>query len=197
MSSSSAGSRPRSDFLRASTVAIADSPPPPISPSPTSPSSVSISTTVRTNRPQWHPFAWRSGASSGTVTVVARTSLIFTVHAQHSGTLALWHLGTLAPWLAPAAGRRTHPDGPDVHDGNHFRRRGATARTGDGITAPDGDAVADLHSGLDECGLAHDPGHFDQMMVFALHVVPHIALGGKPEVLRAHEGPAFRVGTAD
>jgi hypothetical protein len=35
------------------------------------PSSVSTSTIVRTNRPQWQPAACRSGASSGTVTVVA------------------------------------------------------------------------------------------------------------------------------
>ena len=77
MSSSRAGSRPTSDGFSARTVAIADSPPPPISPSPTRPLSLSISTIVRTNRPQWHPFAWRSGASRGTVTVVARTSVIF------------------------------------------------------------------------------------------------------------------------
>ena len=32
---------------------------------------------VRTNRPQWQPFACRSGASSGTVTGVARMSVIF------------------------------------------------------------------------------------------------------------------------
>src|SRR5215467_7257035 len=59
--------------------ASADSPPPPISPNPTMPLSVSTSTMVRTNRPQWHPLACRSGASSGTVTVVARTSQIFMV----------------------------------------------------------------------------------------------------------------------
>src|SRR5664279_6622746 len=57
--------------------ASADSPPPPISPSPTMPLSVSTSTTVRTKRPQWQPLAWRNGASSGTVTVVARISRIF------------------------------------------------------------------------------------------------------------------------
>jgi len=38
--------------------------------------SASTSTIVRTNRPQWHPLACRRGASSGTVTVVARTSTI-------------------------------------------------------------------------------------------------------------------------
>src|SRR5215471_5312909 len=54
--------------------ASADSPPPPISPSPTMPLSVSTSTMVRTNRPQWQPLAWRRGAASGTVTVVARIS---------------------------------------------------------------------------------------------------------------------------
>src|SRR5215475_12153457 len=59
--------------------ASADSPPPPISPSPTSPVSVSTSTMVRTKRPQWQPLAWRSGASRGTVTVVARISRIFTL----------------------------------------------------------------------------------------------------------------------
>ena len=57
--------------------ASADSPPPPISPSPTRPLSVSTSTMVRTKRPQWQPLAWRNGASSGTVTVVARISRIF------------------------------------------------------------------------------------------------------------------------
>src|SRR5512142_716770 len=54
--------------------ASADSPPPPISPRPTRPSSVSTSTMVRTKRPQWQPFACRSGASRGTVTGVARMS---------------------------------------------------------------------------------------------------------------------------
>src|ERR1019366_10639858 len=57
--------------------ASADSPPPPISPRPMRPLSVSTSTMVRTKRPQWQPLAWRNGASSGTVTVVARTSRIF------------------------------------------------------------------------------------------------------------------------
>jgi hypothetical protein len=33
---------------------------------------------VRTKRPQWQPFAWRKGASSGTVTGVARMSAIRT-----------------------------------------------------------------------------------------------------------------------
>src|SRR5262245_43359088 len=58
--------------------ASADSPPPPISPRPIKPSSVSTSTIVRTKRPQWQPFACRSGASKGTVTVVALMSAIFT-----------------------------------------------------------------------------------------------------------------------
>src|ERR1043165_3385141 len=57
--------------------ASADSPPPPVSPRPTMPLSVSTSTMVRTKRPQWQPLAWRRGASSGTVTVVARISVIF------------------------------------------------------------------------------------------------------------------------
>src|SRR2546430_7902773 len=34
---------------------------------------------VRTKRPQWHPLAWRSGATSGTETGVARISAIFIV----------------------------------------------------------------------------------------------------------------------
>ena len=55
----------------------ADSPPPPSSPSPTMPSSVTTSTIVRMKRPQWAPPACRSGASSGTATVVARISTIF------------------------------------------------------------------------------------------------------------------------
>src|ERR1019366_1842096 len=59
--------------------ASADSPPPPISPSPMIPLSVSTSTMVRTKRPQWQPLAWRNGASSGTVTVVARISTIFMI----------------------------------------------------------------------------------------------------------------------
>ena len=62
--------------MRLSKAATALSPPPPISPSPMSPSSVSTSTMVRTNRPQWQPLACRSGASSGTVTGVARMSVI-------------------------------------------------------------------------------------------------------------------------
>ena len=49
----------------------------PSRPTPVSPSSVSISTMVRTNRPQCAPLEWRSGASSGIVTVVARRSVIF------------------------------------------------------------------------------------------------------------------------
>src|SRR5579863_2275872 len=59
--------------------ASADSPPPPISPRPMSPLSASTSTMVRTKRPQWQPLAWRRGASSGTVTVVARISRIFMI----------------------------------------------------------------------------------------------------------------------
>src|SRR5262249_31250075 len=63
-----------------------DSPPPPISPRPIKPSSVSTSTIVRTKRPQWQPFAWRSGASKGTVTVVARMSVIFINGRRALGT---------------------------------------------------------------------------------------------------------------
>src|SRR5918995_6287072 len=51
----------------------------PISPRPTRPSSVSTSTIVRTKRPQWAPLACWSGASNGTVTVVALMSAIFKV----------------------------------------------------------------------------------------------------------------------
>src|SRR5215510_10980902 len=81
ISSSRAGSRPiRYDFIARKT-ASADSPPPPISPRPIKPSSVSTSTIVRTKRPQWQPFACRSGASKGTVTVVALMSAIFTWRA--------------------------------------------------------------------------------------------------------------------
>lgn len=72
-----AGSRPSRYDLIARNWPSADSPPPPISPSPTSPSSVSTSTIVRTKRPRWQPFACLSGASSGTVTVVALMSVIF------------------------------------------------------------------------------------------------------------------------
>src|SRR6185312_16204099 len=53
------------------------SPPPPSSPQPDRPSSVITSTIVRMKRPQWAPAAWRSGASSGTATVVALMSTIF------------------------------------------------------------------------------------------------------------------------
>ena len=53
------------------------------------PSSVSTSTIVRTNRPQWQPFAWRSGASSGTVTVVALMSMIF-ISGQWSVVSGQW-----------------------------------------------------------------------------------------------------------
>jgi hypothetical protein len=55
---------------------VASSPPPPISPSPTKPSAVSTSTTVRTKRPQCAPLLCSSGASSGTVTGVARIEAI-------------------------------------------------------------------------------------------------------------------------
>src|SRR5215210_5304922 len=41
-----------------------------------SPSSVSTSTIVRTKRPKWAPLACHNGISGGTVTVVARTSVI-------------------------------------------------------------------------------------------------------------------------
>ncbi len=76
ISSSRAGSCPTRYCFIARNVASADSPPPPISPSPISPLSVSTSTMVRTKRPQWQPLPWRKGASSGTVTVVARISRI-------------------------------------------------------------------------------------------------------------------------
>src|ERR1035438_6457408 len=76
ISSNRAGSCPTRYCFIARKTASADSPPPPISPSPISPVSVSISTIVRTKRPQWHPLAWRRGASRGTVTVVARMSAI-------------------------------------------------------------------------------------------------------------------------
>src|SRR5579859_3114296 len=75
--SSCSGSWPTRYCLRPLIAISADSPPPPISPRPINPSSVSTSTTVRTKRPQCAPFEWRSGASSGTVTVVARRSVIF------------------------------------------------------------------------------------------------------------------------
>jgi len=39
---------------------------------------------VRTKRPQWAPAAWRSGASSGTLTVVARRSAILDPRATSS-----------------------------------------------------------------------------------------------------------------
>ena len=77
ISSSRAGSWPTRYASSALNAATALSPPPPISPRPTRPSSVSTSTIVRTKRPQWQPLAWRSGASSGTVTGVARTAVIF------------------------------------------------------------------------------------------------------------------------
>src|SRR5512147_3040995 len=74
ISSRRAGSRPTRYGFRPWNAAVALSPPPPISPRPTRPSSVSTSTIVRTKRPQWHPFACRSGASRGTLTGVARMS---------------------------------------------------------------------------------------------------------------------------
>ena len=79
ISSRRAGSCPTRYAFIARNTCSADSPPPPISPSPMRPLSVSTSTMVRTNRPQWHPLACRSGASSGTVTVVARISRIFII----------------------------------------------------------------------------------------------------------------------
>src|SRR5687767_14956582 len=63
------------------------------------PLSVSTSTTVRTNRPQWQPLAWRSGASSGTVTVVARMSEIFIVAPSR---LLLRHAPPLLQLQQPA-----------------------------------------------------------------------------------------------
>ena len=79
ISSRRAGSCPTRYPFSAPNAASADSPPPPISPRPTRPLSVSTSTMVRTKRPQWQPLACRSGALSGTVTVVARTAVIFIV----------------------------------------------------------------------------------------------------------------------
>src|SRR5204863_8172349 len=77
ISSRRVGSCPTRYGFRPWNAATALSPPPPISPSPTIPSSVSTSTMVRTNRPQCAPLAWRSGAARGTVTGVARMSMIF------------------------------------------------------------------------------------------------------------------------
>src|SRR3954452_15407951 len=77
ISSSRVGSCPMRYGFRPVNAATALSPPPPISPSPMIPSSVSTSTMVRTKRPQCEPFACRSGAASGTVTGVARMSMIF------------------------------------------------------------------------------------------------------------------------
>src|SRR6266571_527261 len=87
--------------------ASADSPPPPISPRPIRPLSVSTSTMVRTNRPQWHPLAWRNGASSGTVTVVARISLIF-IGVTYSNVLIFAAVSdeTLSMYQEPGQGRR-------------------------------------------------------------------------------------------
>src|SRR5947209_12107594 len=56
------------------------------------PWSVSTSTMVRTKRPQCAPAAWRSGASSGTATVVARKAVMrscFTVAAPLHGRWSL------------------------------------------------------------------------------------------------------------
>src|SRR6186997_2195966 len=77
ISSRRVGSCPTRYGLRPWKAATALSPPPPISPRPTIPSSVSTSTMVRTKRPQCEPLACRSGATSGTVTGVARMSTIF------------------------------------------------------------------------------------------------------------------------
>src|SRR3954449_12619862 len=78
MASTSNGLWPIRYGLRPRMAASALSPPPPISPRPIKPSSVSTSTMVRTKRPQWAPEACCRAASSGTVTVVARMSTIFT-----------------------------------------------------------------------------------------------------------------------
>jgi hypothetical protein len=84
---------------------LSDKTPPPISPRPTRPSSVSTSTMVRTKRPQWQPFAWRRGASRGTVTGVARMSVIFM-----SFVLTVGESGPLEPSssLHPAAATSLH-----------------------------------------------------------------------------------------
>src|SRR5262245_37066398 len=44
---------------------------------------------VRTKRPQWQPLACRRGASSGTVTGVARMSVIFMAIQRDKLTLSL------------------------------------------------------------------------------------------------------------
>src|ERR1017187_3369935 len=104
--------------------ASADSPPPPISPRPIMPLSVSTSTMVRTKRPQWHPLAWRNGASSGTVTVVARISRIFIfcfmvqqysvkVDCEHrKGSHVKGAVGDIQT-RGPAREDGQNPDGPD------------------------------------------------------------------------------------
>src|SRR5690242_16599525 len=93
ISSSRVGSCPSRYDLRPLNAETALSPPPPISPRPTIPSSVSTSTMVRTKRPQCEPFAWRSGAASGTVTGVARISVIFMSWSTESSWCARagWH----------------------------------------------------------------------------------------------------------
>jgi len=92
----------------ASTVSWALCPPPPSSPSPMIPSVVSTSTMVRTNRPQCAPAACRSGASSGTVTVVARRSAMVSTVVEH-GHVSSSGGSQEAP---SAAGRARAPTAP-------------------------------------------------------------------------------------
>ena len=77
---------------------------------------------VRTKRPQWQPLAWRSGASSGTVTVVARISTIFMakehVSARRSIIAAYEPPGSFESRARPrrrhATARPARPGRPEV-----------------------------------------------------------------------------------
>src|SRR5690348_9946431 len=117
ISSSRVGSCPSRYDLRPLNAETALSPPPPISPRPTIPSSVSTSTMVRTKRPQCEPFAWRSGAASGTVTGVARMSVIFMSWSTESswraraGRPAVLQVWSYAAVDAEAAVHRNHRSG--------------------------------------------------------------------------------------
>src|SRR5829696_754963 len=103
-----------------------------------SPSSVSTSTMVRTKRPQWAPLACNNGASRGTVTVVARTSVISMVF------LSMPNPGySLGQTRTPSRVRSARLLGA----GEAAREGGLQGPTGDHVEHDGGDHVHDGQGG--------------------------------------------------
>src|ERR1019366_6658863 len=184
--------------------ASADSPPPPISPNPVKPLSVFTSTMVRTKRPQWQPLACRNGASSGTVTVVARISRIFifcfmvqqysakTDGGRRKGSHVEGTVGDIQT-RGPAREDGQSPDGPDRGQSVDSRLSGHQAPgllSGSGtlvrIQPQDHARVSRYHfhplvvDGVRDGGGTVDPGLQDQVLA-GQHAerVPHAVQAGR------------------